>query len=605
MKVTKKRKNSDKGIIYLLPIIFIIVIVPLITYGKVISLPSEEADFWRGGITHFDFSSYYKAIYLVFATFIAFVIFWALHLNDRISLQKENKYYIHIIIYSIFAVLSSILSQNIHVALFGFIELYQGIFVLLSYMALTFLLINYTYNERNIKIFAYSFTVLMIIEGLLGFGEYFGLDFFQSSLGRWLITPKNLQGISLRFTSGKYTIYGTMYNSNFIGSFGAMMLPLSLALYLFTDDKKKNALFGTTSLLVFSVWLGCNSRAGYLGVISAFVIGVIVFRKVIREKYKKLLTLLAGFIVIAIIFNTVSGGKVFNQFSRLSPVVEAEKIENVQIQQDVRFEEVSVRDNTFTIKTNKETLVGSVENYKLDFMDEKRSKLETKIDDEGNIIFDDERYSEYTFFVSDENPAQINATLYGRNWDLYITEEQNVKVISLNDKLTEPVKAPRIAFFDGMETFASNRGYIWSRTIPMLKDTILIGYGPDNYIMMFPHEDYVGRFNVGNAGMDVIVDKPHNLYLQTAVNTGVLSLMSLLFLWGTYLIDSLKIYLRGNINSFIEYTGTSIFLSITAYLAAGMFNDSIVAVAPLFWILLGIGIGINRLVKDNQKRSIN
>ena len=44
--------------------------------------------------------------------------------------------------------------------------------------------------------------------------------------------------------------------------------------------------------------------------------------------------------------------------------------------------------------------------------------------------------------------------------------------------------------------------------------------------------------------------------------------------------------------------GAAIFLSITAYLVAGMFNDSIVAVAPLFWILLGMGIGINRMVKD-------
>jgi O-antigen ligase len=105
-------------------------------------------------------------------------------------------------------------------------------------------------------------------------------------------------------------------------------------------------------------------------------------------------------------------------------------------------------------------------------------------------------------------------------------------------------------------------------------------------------------FNVGSSGMNIIVDKPHNLYLQTAVNTGVLSLISLLFFWGIYLVNSMKIYLKGNLNSYTEYMGAAIFLSITAYLVAGMFNDSIVAVAPLFWILLGMGIGINRMVKD-------
>ena len=181
---------------------------------------------------------------------------------------------------------------------------------------------------------------------------------------------------------------------------------------------------------------------------------------------------------------------------------------------------------------------------------------------------------------------------------MYITEDQNIKVISYNNKLTEPIEAPRFTFLDGKETFASNRGYIWSRTIPILKDTFFVGYGPDNFIMVFPHEDYVGRFNVGSSGMNIIVDKPHNLYLQTAVNTGVLSLISLLFFWGIYLVNSMKIYLKGNLNSYTEYMGAAIFLSITAYLVAGMFNDSIVAVAPLFWILLGMGIGINRMVKD-------
>lgn len=604
MKIVK-RKESSRGIVYMLPIVFIIVVVPLIMYGKVINLPLEEANFWKGGTTYFDFASYYKSIYLVVATAVALSVYCVMYLNKAISLQKENKYYISMVGYSAFAILSTILSQNKHVALSGFIELHQGIFVLLSYIVLTFLLINYTNNEKSIKLFVYSFVVLIIIEGLLGLGEYFGLDFFRSSVGSWLITPKNLQGISLKFTSGKHTIYGTLYNSNFVGSFGAMMLPLSVTLFLSSSDKKISAIFGITSLLAFSVWLGCNSRAGYLGVMSAAIIGVIVFRKVMIEKYKKLLVLFIGFVFISIIFNIASGGRVFSQFSRLNPIVEAEKIENVQMLQNVKFEEVSVKDNTFTIKTNKETLVGVSENYALFFTDETGKKLDTYISEEGKIIFSDEKYSGYEFFIPSENIAQVNANIYGRNWDLYITKDQNIKVISLNNKLTEPAEASRVAFLDGRETFASNRGYIWSRTIPMLKDTFLVGYGPDNFTIMFPHEDYVGRFNIGSTGMTLIVDKPHNLYLQTAVNTGVLSLIALLFVWGTYLVDSIKMYFKGNINSFTEYVGSAIFLSVIAYLTAGMFNDSIVAVAPLFWVLLGMGIGINRIIKDNMKRSIH
>ena len=151
----------------------------------------------------------------------------------------------------------------------------------------------------------------------------------------------------------------------------------------------------------------------------------------------------------------------------------------------------------------------------------------------------------------------------------------------------------------------SNRGYIWSRTIPMLKDSIFIGYGPDNFTMVFPQEDYIGRFNTGTTGMtNMVIDKPHNMYLQTAVNTGVISLLALLFMWAFYLFDCVKLYIKGNMNSFTEYIGAAIFISIMAYLVAGLFNDSVVSVAPLFWVLLGMGIAINRTIKCNKGYSV-
>ena len=430
------------------------------------------------------------------------------------------------------------------------------------------------------------------------------MDFFQTSLGKWLITPPDMKGLDISFTSGKYSIYGTLYNSNFVGSFGALILPLSTALYLFASDKKKSTIFGITAALAFATWLGCNSRAGYLGIFVAFVIGIIVLRKVIKLKYKKVLLLLSCFIVISIIFNIVSEGRVFGQFARLNPVEEINRIEDVKDGQTVKFEELSVKDNTFVIKTDKESLIGIADYTEVRFEDELGNSLDFNTDDEGHISFVDEKYKEYKFIIPPENPAQIIAEIYNRDWDLYITDEQDIKVISFNNKLTEPMEAARIKFFDGRETFASNRGYIWSRTIPVLKNTILIGSGPDNFPIVFPQEDYIGRFNTGNRGMtDIVVDKPHNMYLQTAINTGVVSLIALMALWAIYLLDSLKIYIGGNINSFTEYMGAAIFLSITAYLAAGMFNDSIVAVAPLFWILLGMGIGINRMVKSNKGHS--
>jgi len=595
------KKLQTKKFAYYIPIIFIIVIIPLIVYCKIIELPKEIADFWKGGTINADFYSYYKFIALIIGTVAALIAYGGLALNGKLPLQKEKKYYIPIIIYSLLVIISTINAHNKQVAVEGFPDMHQGIFVLLSYVILMFIMLNYTRNEFDVRIIIYSFVLLTVLEGLLGLSQYFAFDFLQSELGKSLIIPRSIDASLLKFTFGKHTISGTMYNTNFVGSFGALALPITSILFLYEKDKIKSILFGIIALLAFSTWLGCNSRAGYLGITSAFIIGIIVFRKIIKLHYKKILFLFIAFILITILFNTVSGGRVLNQFSRLNPVTEAEKLQDISSQQQVRFEEVSIKDNTFTIKTNKETLIGIIENTKLEFKDEDGNLLEIITDDEGNINFVDERYSEYSFKINEEKTSYIKAELYGRSWNLYITGDNMLKVISNNKKFTDPIEAPYIKLFDGKETFASNRGYIWSRTIPMLKETLIVGYGPDNYPMVFPQEDYVGRFNVGNKGMlNILIDKPHNMYLQTAINTGVISLLALLAIWGIYLFDSFKIFIKGNMESFAEYMGAAIFLSISAYLVAGLFNDNIISVAPLFWILLGMGIGINSMIKEQN-----
>ncbi|HHX61128.1 MAG TPA: hypothetical protein GX707_10515 [Epulopiscium sp.] len=41
-----------------------------------------------------------------------------------------------------------------------------------------------------------------------------------------------------------------------------------------------------------------------------------------------------------------------------------------------------------------------------------------------------------------------------------------------------------------------------------------------------------------------------------------------------------------------RWMSIGIFAAICGYLIAGLFNDSVVSVAPVFWILWGLGIGL-------------
>jgi hypothetical protein len=86
------------------------------------------------------------------------------------------------------------------------------------------------------------------------------------------------------------------------------------------------------------------------------------------------------------------------------------------------------------------------------------------------------------------------------------------------------------------------------------------------------------------------------------LNTGILSLLAFLTICGAYIIDSIRLYFKNLDNSFVCLTGTGIFLGICGYLAAAVFNDSMVAIASVFWILLGLGFVCNGIYRKQREK---
>jgi len=185
----------------------------------------------------------------------------------------------------------------------------------------------------------------------------------------------------------------------------------------------------------------------------------------------------------------------------------------------------------------------------------------------------------------------------GRIINFYFTNE-GVKLLGSGGRIIEPIIADTIKSLDGLEKLASGRGYIWGRTIPLLKTYIISGSGPDNYPMAFPQDEVLAKLYTFNDP-SIIVDKPHNLYLQISINTGIISIFSILAALVYYFITSFKLYSKITYDSLEKYLGASCLISVIGYFAAGMFNDSVVSVAPILWIIFGLGISINlRLKKE-------
>jgi hypothetical protein len=65
-----------------------------------------------------------------------------------------------------------------------------------------------------------------------------------------------------------------------------------------------------------------------------------------------------------------------------------------------------------------------------------------------------------------------------------------------------------------------------------------------------------------------------------------------------YIIDSIKLYALKKQYEMPQMLGATTCLGVVGYLFAGIFNDSVVSVAPVFWIVLGVGVALNFMNRE-------
>lgn len=592
--------------LYYMPLLLIAGFVPLIVYGKYFNLNgTTQALFWTGQNEILDFFSYWKSRWVIFLTATSLIIYIFLFGTKKLPLKREYKYYIPLAIYAFFVILSTIFAIDVPTALNGFVDMYQGMWVLLSYVTITFLVINFVNSERDIKLFLYVFIFLIIVEGLIGVGQYFGFDIFNTKFGNSLIIPSgvNIEG-GLQFNFGKHTIYGTLFNTNFVGSFATLMLPMVVVFLISAKSLKKRIIASVALTLCVFTWIGCNSRAGYIGMIFSMLVFIVMFRKYLFRNWKKIFSHFLVIIIFIVLLNYVSDGIVCNQIQRLSIFKELDKVNSANHNDEIlMFEDIIIEDNIVKIKSNFQELNIKISGEKLFFVDENGNQLPMKTNDEGYLVIDDTNPSHLGVEIFNDYPGfSVNLMWASRDSLNFYISGSEIKMIASGGRIITYEDVPRINFLDKYDNMLSSRVYIWSRTIPMLNKHFVIGAGSDNFPIAFPQDDFIAKHKA-NMSISTVIDKPHNMYLQTAVNTGVISLIALLTLWGIYIISSIKLYWKINLNSLDKYLGLACLLSVIGYLVAGIFNDYIVSVAPIFWIILGLGIGIN--IRLNKKGGDN
>lgn len=500
--------------------------------------------------------------------------------------------------------ISTLISKYRSFGLNGMFEQYETLWVILAYCVVLIYAFIFARDSYGISFVRASLGVLAAIHSFIGISQLIGHDFWTSKLGRYIMIPSSFEGAesireNLSFTfsnSGNHQVYLTLYNPNYVGSYAALVFPIFLVLAVFSNKIWKKIFWGLMSVVNFLCAMGSGSKT-FLGAFAvSAVFAIILFRK----KLKKGWPVLVGFAVVivasTVIYFNYIGTSLVSYVSNAIAIRENDSLlEKVELKKD--HAEITYNGLKINVSYSSDG-----DSAALFFSKEDGSPLEYKTNEGGvSASVQDERLKDLTFEYmrpgGDLPGYMINCNTPKGSF-AFMNTENGYKLYTGTGKVDDIYNAPS-AIIKNHDAFASGRGYIWSRTFPVFFNHLLLGTGADTFTIAFPQNDYIGRLNGGFGNM--IITKPHNLFLQVGVQSGGLALVCFLGLALVYIIQTFKIFWKKKIEGEIEAFGAAIALGIIGYIFAGIFNDSCVALAPLYWALLGTGYGINAYIANLDK----
>lgn len=611
-----KRKQPQKEQKYplglLLPIIAFLAIIPLITMMHQYNTNLGQFEWYTTYTDFTDFFLYFKMVWIIIAC--VYVLFCMAYLF--FSAEKDPiwiKSLIPMAVYCGLALLSAIASKYSSFSFSGIFEQFESVWVLVGYGLMVYYSFFIMQNESALKRTMNWFMIGIAIMAFLGLSQVFRHDFFQTGFGQSLIKPSTYtEELVFNFEPGRP--YMTLYNPNYVGFYVALTVPVLLTL-LFAVKKIWQRI--ASALLIIAMLLilfGSQSRAGIVALVVSLFVMLLCMRKVFIKNWKigvgGIILVVAAFLFINnmndnVLINRLQG--MFTSEAEYYPLKDIQTNDNdvtvvyQSAERNTAENGKITKDDTLVIKM----LQNSDGADYFELKDGNKKDVPFALTEDGvTYSISDPRFP-FTFCVSRDDSFQgFLLTIDGYQWafsNLMNTEGQkgyycrggNNAMMKLA-KITES-----IPYLDKHYKLANMRGYIWDRTIPLLKKYFFLGSGPDTFIIAFPNNDLVGMYNSGHT--NELITKPHCMYLQVGVQTGVPSLIALLVFFGWYLIDSLRIYWRCHYSEYMTYLGVGIFAAVIGYLILSLTNDSCVALSPIFYTLIGIGLGINHKIRKDME----
>ncbi len=626
MTNSNKAKIDAAAIAILLPSIIALAIIPVLMRATIVVSTLEETYRYFSGTYNSSTGEYYfvdvysqcKAFAVVLFAVIMLVLAAICCIRLFKNTEKRNLIFVGAsAVYVVMSLFSAIGSKYGDVAFFGQFDRAEGFFTTACYFVL-FLYTMYAFRTtQNFRYILYALFVCVGVNFIIGAFQFSGNNLiFQEWFRKIIVDPEYADILQLNPDGVSGSMYGALYHYNYVGSFCGLTVPLLTVVTLFAEKIWQKAVCAVFDILAFLLLFGSSARSGIVAIAAAFVVGIVVFFRLIIRHWKPAVIVAASAAVLFVGANFAAGGALFRRIpsiitDSLALILPAE--DQTDLFSTMPIKEINVNDDgtvSFTTQQDKLNVAFDSDNMSYLFTDSSGAALEPVANEEGENTFTDSRFQGITLYFASLNGEEAS---YNDIMFLWFTEKNStyltfqvfdgqIKMVHpKTDVIITPVNAEAIGF-KGKEKLGSSRGYIWSRTIPLLKNCIITGYGADTFAYNFPQTDFLAKYYSYAEGFNITVDKPHNLYIQIFHDNGLIALLAFLLICGLYIVDCFRLYAFKKEYGAGQIYGTAVMLGIVGYLAAGVFNDSVVSVAPAFWILLGVGGSLNIINRREYKK---
>ena len=209
---------------------------------------------------------------------------------------RHNPLFLPLVAYGMLSILSTWQSIQPKLSIHGDIFREEGIYTILSYIALTFIFAHAVESRHQLSALLKGLLISAFLVALYAIIQYSGFNPTQHFIPLF-------RGIENRPGS-------TIGNPNFLGKFLVLILPIYIVYYFAAANRRVKYLLLAGCIILFSALIVTFTRASWFSFACSFILLAILLRKRLVWSMQKELIFIAGiFIVVAMLWEAQSLGK--------------------------------------------------------------------------------------------------------------------------------------------------------------------------------------------------------------------------------------------------------------------------------------------------------